>query len=300
LSPIHIALILLSSVFHAFWNVLTRTSKNSQFFSGLKGVWILAIAILSLCWFDFKFFQRDVLFWAALSGVLHGLYILCLSRAYRTTDISYVYPIARSAPVFVPVFAFLFLGERLQSSTWLAIVVIIVAIYIIHFDGHLIEGFTNLFSAIRHQDLRWAFYTLALVVAYSLVDKRGMEVFYQNFPDQSFANGIVFFFLESLVGFSLCIAYLFVAHPKQEIFSLWRLEWKLGLLAGLATLGSYGLICVVLQFEPVSAVVSLRQISVLLVVAWGCIKLREPFGRKRLLAAGLIAMGIGLIGWNGA
>ncbi len=296
MSLFNIGLILLSSFSHAFWNVLTQTSKNSRFFSGLKGLWILAMAAPAVFLLDFPWAPPELLFWAGISGVLHGVYILSLSRAYDSADISYVYPIARSAPVFVPVFAFFLLGEHLSAGAVLAIVIILLAIYILHFEGHLVRGFKNLYDAMRHQDLRWAFVTLALVVAYSLVDKRGMEVFLAHYPEQAFVNGILFFFLESLVGFSLALVYLFVKHKKEDIFSVWRGEWGRALAAGVATLGSYGLICVVLQFEAVSAVVALRQTSVLLVVYWGCFKLKEPFGNQRLLAGGLMVLGIALIG----
>ncbi|GJL78087.1 MAG: membrane protein [Nitrospinaceae bacterium] len=298
MSLVNIGLILLSSLSHALWNVLTQTSQNSRYFSGLKGLWIIAMGLISLLVFDFQWNQSDLLFWAVLSGILHGVYILCLSRAYSNQDISYVYPIARSAPAFVPFLAFYFLGEKLNAYTFLAIAVILLAIYILHFKGHLIEGFKNLWDAVLHKDLRWAFYTLALVVAYSLVDKRGMDVFFAHFPDQAFANGIIFFFLESLVGFSLYLVYLFRVESARDIFPVWQQEWKKALVAGVATLGSYGLICVVLQFEAVSAVVSLRQTSVLMVVYWGCWKLGEPFGKQRVLAAGLMVLGIGLLGWN--
>ncbi|MBT5469263.1 MAG: EamA family transporter [Nitrospina sp.] len=292
----NISLILISSILHSFWNILTQTSKNSQFFSGLKGIWIILMAIVALNWIGFSIWNRELLFWGILSGIVHGVYILCLSRAYKTQDISYVYPIARSAPVFVPVFAWLLLGEKLTPITLLAILIIISAIYILHFDGHLIKGFRNLWHAIQHNDLRWAFYTLITVVSYSLIDKRGMDIFIQQLPDQPFINGLAFFFMEATIGFILCNFYLFSNHAKDEILELWRNEWLKGLMAALATLGSYGLICVVLQFELVSAVVSLRQVSVLMVVFWGCWKLGEPFGNQRLLAGGLIIFGIFLIG----
>ncbi len=291
-------MILLSSLFHSLWNVLTQTSSNSRYFSGLKGLWIIGIGLIAFFIFDFPWDHPDLLFWAALSGILHGVYILCLSRAYSNQDISYVYPIARSAPAFVPFFAYYFLAETLSVYTFLGIAIILLAIYILHFKGHLIHGFKNLWEAVLHKDLRWAFYTLALVVAYSLVDKRGMDLFFVHSPDQAFANGLLFFFLESFVGFSLYAVYLFCMEPRRELFTVWKGEWKKALLAGVATMGSYGLICVVLQFEDVSAVVSLRQTSVLMVVYWGCWKLGESFGKQRLLAAGLIILGISLIGWG--
>ncbi len=258
----------------------------------------MLMALTAYVWFGMAPLSDEIIFWAIVSGILHGVYILCLSRAYSTADISYVYPIARSAPVFVPVFAWLFLDERLNISTFLAIAMILTAIYILHFEGHLIRGFKKLFGALHHQDLRWAFYTLALVVSYSLVDKKGMDAFLNYFPDQPFVNGVTFFFIEATLGFFLCNAYLFAKHPARDIFLAWKNEWAKALFAGIATLGSYGLICVVLQFEALSAVVSLRQVSVLMVVYWGCWKLNEPFGSQRLLAGALILMGIFLIGSN--
>ena len=292
----NISLVILSSILHSLWNILTQTSKNSQFFSGLKGVWLILMGVVALNWIGFSIWNRELLFLGVLSGVIHGVYILCLSRAYNTQDISYVYPIARSSPVFVPIFAWLLLGEKLTPQTLIAILIIISAIYILHFDGHLIRGFNNLWQAIQHNDLRWAFYTLIMVVSYSLVDKKGMDLFLFHLPNQPFQNGIAFFFMEATIGFTLCNLYLFSKHSKTEILDLWEKEWLKGLVGALATLGSYGLICVVLQFESVSAVVALRQVSVLMVVYWGCWKLREPFGRERLLAGGLIIFGVFLIG----
>ena len=123
-----------------------------------------------------------------------------------------------------------------------------------------------------------------------------MDLFLLQLPNTPFQNGIAFFFLEATIGFTICNLYLFSNHSKTEILVLWKNDWLRALVGAFATLGSYGLICVVLQFESVSAVVALRQISVLMVVYWGCWNLREPFGRERLLAGGLIIFGVLLIG----
>ena len=292
----NIALILLSSVFHSFWNILTQTSKNSQCFSALKGVWIL---VLALSYFLYNgsplYIGQELYVWALFSGILHGLYILSLSRAYSTEDISYVYPIARSAPVFVPLLAWIFLDEILNQVIYLAIGLIVTAIYILHFEGKLVQGLKRLFEALLHKNLRWAFITLSLVVSYSLVDKKAMDEFLFYFPDQPFTNGITFFFLEAVIGFTLCNIFVFKKFSRNEIFKNWSNDWLKALFAAIATFASYGLICFVLQFEKLSAVVSLRQISVLMVVYWGCWKLKEPFGKQRILAGFLIFIGIFLI-----
>jgi len=292
----NIILILLSSLFHSSWNILTQTSKNSQCFSALKGVWILILAGAYFSYNGFPFYiGQELYLWALFSGVLHGLYILSLSRAYSTEDISYVYPIARSAPAFVPLLAWIFLDEKLSQVIYLAIGLIVTAIYILHFEGKLVQGFKRLFKALLHRNLRWAFITLGLVVSYSLVDKIAMDKFLFYFPDQPFTNGMTFFFLEAAIGFTLCNIFVFNKFSRDEILKNWSDDWLKALFAGIATFISYGLICFVLQFEQLSAVVSLRQISVLMVVYWGCWKLKEPFGKQRILAGFLIFIGIVLI-----
>lgn len=290
-----IGLILLSSLFHSLWNVLTQTSQNSNLLSGLKGIWIMLVGIVFLGLTGWQGFPQGIGLWIVFSGILHGLYILSLSKAYSNQDISYVYPIARSAPVFVPFFSWIFLGERLGWISFLAIALILLAVYTLHFEGHLVRGFKKLWDAVLHKDLRWAFITLGLVVAYSLIDKQGMDLFVLHRPDDKFANGMMFFFAEAMIGFSVCNAYLFWKNPRREIIRVWREEWLRGLVAAVATVGSYGLICVVLQSEPVGQVVAVRQTSVLMVVVWGCWKLGEPFGKQRILAACLTLLGVGFM-----
>ena len=291
-----IFIILISSLFHSFWNILTQTSNNSQCFSALKGICIIFIATVYFYFNGFPLTIGNELFiWALISGILHGFYILSLSRAYSTEDISYVYPIARSAPVFVPLFAWFFLGEKITILIGLAVLIIISAIYILHFDKNIINGLKNMYRAIRHNDMRWTFLTLFLVVSYSLVDKKAMDEYMFYFPETPFTNGITFFFLEAVIGFTICNVYVFNKFSRVEIMNNWSLDWGKCFLAALATTFSYGLICVVLQFEKLSAIVSLRQISVLMVVYWGCWKLNEPFGRKRILAGLLVILGVILI-----
>lgn len=293
----NILLILVSSLFHAAWNILTQTSRNSQFLSGLKGLWIMAGGLVFVAFNGVGHLSPEMWKWIVLSGILHGVYILSLSQAYNSADISYVYPIARSAPAFVPLFAWWWLGERLSMSSFVAIFMILLAVYMLHFKGKVLEGFRNVWDAILHKDLRWAFITLGLVVAYSLVDKKGMDLLIHHFKDRSLLNGLEFFFLESFLGFTICNVWLFLKHPAREITTVWRQEKRAGFIAGLFTLGSYGLICVVLQFEAVSEVVAVRQTSVLMVALWGILKLKEPFGTQRLAAAFLIATGVAIMGW---
>ncbi len=289
---------MLSAISHSLWNILTQTSQNSRFFSGLKGVWIILLSVPFLTYYGFSKIPNLIWIFALISGAIHGIYIYCLSRAYQDSDISYVYPIARSAPVFVPVFAFVFLGEVINGFNALGVFLILISIYLLHFDGQFVQGVKNLLIAVKDKDLRWAFFTLGAVVSYSIFDKSAMSQFFRLAPETSFGNGIAFFFLEAGFCFIFYNTQLFLSYPFKEIQFVWQEEWVKGLLGAFATLGSYGLICVVLQHEQVGVVVALRQTSVLMVVGWGCFRLGESFGRERLSAALLIIIGVVCASWQ--
>ena len=52
----------------------------------------MIMALIAYLWFGMAPLNAEIMFWGILSGVLHGVYILCLSRAYSTADISMFIP----------------------------------------------------------------------------------------------------------------------------------------------------------------------------------------------------------------
>jgi len=80
---------------------------------------------------------------------------------------------------------------------------------------------------------------------------------------------------------------------KRPAFMLfWREQWKLGLAVGFCVLASYALVLWAMQLGSIAEAAALREISVILVVLFGMRYLKEPFGRPRLLACGLVLIGM--------
>src|SRR5512147_2514945 len=106
-----LALLILAAVLHASSNVLIKLSHDKLAFTW----WMLtASAIIGL---PLIFFigQAQPMGWLTVivSGLIEAIYFITLTRAYALGDLSQVYPIARgSAPLFVLLWALLFLGER--------------------------------------------------------------------------------------------------------------------------------------------------------------------------------------------
>jgi drug/metabolite transporter (DMT)-like permease len=102
--------------------------------------------------------------------------------------------------------------------------------------------------------------------------------------------------LDYLVWLTLISAWPFpllaMCNKRQAFTVFWREQWRLGLSVGLCVLCSYALVLWAMQLGSVAEAAALREISVVLVVLFGMRYLKEPFGRPRLLACGLVLLGM--------
>ena len=237
---------------------------------------------------------RSVWGYIAGSGVIHFFYWLCLSRAYMSGEISYVYPIARSAPGFIPFFAFLFLDERLSVQGLIGILLIIFSIYLLQQrEGGL--TFKGLLQYMRQPASIWAFATLGTVIAYSLIDKAGMAEFYAHSPQQHPWQPVTYFLTESVITMISYGIYILLSSSLQEVTDIGRREWKQIIATGLLSMLSYMLILYVYMTESVSYVVALRQSSVIFAVLLGGYLLKESQTKLRFAAAVVMVIGVFLI-----
>jgi uncharacterized membrane protein len=228
------------------------------------------------------------------SAFVHIVYWYSLSSAYASGDISYVYPIARSASGIVPILAFFFLGEVPSLQGVIGIVLILIAIYLLQFrDGA--SDLAGILAYLKKRDAIWAFMTLATVVGYSLVDKAGMAEFHTSSSLHRFYRPIVFYLAIaslSLMGYGVTVIIRF---SVSEIMAVRKREWKLAAFGGLMTFASYGLILYIMMTEKVGYIVSIRQTSVVFTVLLGAIFLKESYSKLRFTASVLIVLGVFLI-----
>ena len=191
-----------------------------------------------------------------------------LSSAYEVGDISYIYPIARSAPAFVPLAAFLTLGETVSLQGGFGILIVVVAIFVLQMRGRAVSDLQQLWASLTRKDCRWAFATLGTVVTYTVIDKAGMVTFSRSGAISPTLQGPLYFLLESAVCYLFFWATMLFS-PGLSLGVVWRREWSKVVEAALGTMGSYSLILYVMQSENVSYIVALRQASVFLAVLVG-------------------------------
>ena len=292
-TPLSIVFVLLSAFFHALWNYYGKASRSPQLFFFWIGIFTMGVAALAFA-LQLPIAPKSVWGYIAGSGVIHFFYWVCLSRAYMSGEISYVYPIARSAPGFIPFFAFLFLDERLSVQGLIGIFLIVFSIYLLQQRAGGLT-FKELLRYLRRPDSVWAFSTLGTVIAYSLVDKAGMAEFYAHSTQQHAWQPVTYFLTESVIAMILYGSYIMLNFPPREITDIGRREWKQIIATGVLSMLSYMLILYVYMTESVSYVVALRQSSVIFAVLLGAYLLKESQTKLRFAAAAVMVIGVLLI-----
>ena len=283
-----VGLVLVSAVMHAARNFLTKTAHDKQVF-----VWwyellgLLFFAPVFVYGFWRKSFVLDGIWpMAILSGLLHFLYWLWLSRSLDEGDLSRVYPIARSAPALVFVLAVLFMGETVSLPGALGILLAALGVYTISLNRLTLAALGQPLRNFRKDAAtRYALLTLLAVAAYSIVDKQAVTRFHP----------VAFAFIYPWFSIVLLSGYITAAKKKGALRQEWRVNRRSILVCGVLGIFGYFLILVAFSLERISYVVGLRQISIVFSVLLGVIVLKEHHGRQRMISAVMIFIGVFLI-----
>jgi drug/metabolite transporter (DMT)-like permease len=273
MSPTVVAVVLCGALLHAVWNALVKGGRDPFFGSVLVAS---GAALLSLPLLPFLT-QPAAASWpyAAASTVIHYAYYGLLAAAYRHGDMSHAYPLMRgSAPLLVALSSVPLLGEHLSPGQYVAVACI---------SG----GIFGLWFATRSagsQDRRSTVYALAnalVIAAYTLLDGMGARA--SGAP----AAYVMWLHVMSAAGL---LAWCALRCPRQLRDYAWQ-YWRVALLGGAGTLGSYGLALWAMTVAPLAAVAALRETSILFAALIARFFLAERIGRKRAMAIAAIAAG---------
>ena len=109
------------------------------------------------------------------SGFIQTIYFICLIKAYRMADLSLVYPISRSAPLFTQIWAFLLIGEIVSFQGIVGISLVILGIFV----TSIREFHSRRVIPSFHASRRPYFLALAAALAgsvYVVFDKAGVQI----------------------------------------------------------------------------------------------------------------------------
>lgn len=275
-----IGLVLFSAVLHATWNLLAKRAQGDASFTWLYDV--LALVIFAPVVFVFILLSHTSFsVWTAgfiiVSGLLELAYFLLLQRGYRVGDLSLVYPLARgTGPLLATAVAILVLQEHPTPLALLGTGCVIGGVMLIAWGPQRLSEKRSRLAVL------YGILTGCCIAGYTLWDKEALSV--GHLAPLVLYYGTV----------CLCVPVLtpFALHHWQDV----RFHWRVHRLEafGIAVLGtiSYVLVLTALVFTPVSYIAPSREISVLFGALLGTRLLAEGETKRRLLAAGIIVVGI--------
>jgi drug/metabolite transporter (DMT)-like permease len=298
MTPFILSIVLLSALIHAVWSVFIKGSRSPLAFNLMQTLWLLVCSVPVFALADLAVISER--FWSllAVTAVFHGLYMYWLSRAYELADLSLVYPIARSTPAFLPVFAIPLLGERISWLGAAGIATVMAGMWAVQIGdamgrgraagGPWWKGFTE-----RH--MAYAYLALAATIGYTLVDKLIMVELAAADWQSPVPIAIFCFFA---MWFSCAFIYVPLALRRVDSSLLRAVvsgEWRQAGIAALISVIGYSLILRALQTDATSYVVTVRQSSVLFVLLFSFTFLGERPGRIRVLGAVATVVGVAMI-----
>jgi len=284
-----LGLVLASAFIHVLWNTLMKSSQDKLVFMW----WVFLFSALfyfPLFLMNLDKFPIPLMGWALIwiSGFIHVVYIIILGNAYEEGDLSLVYPLARSAPLFVTLWAFLFLKERLTLGGVMGILLVVGGAYIIGFRTLAWKECMRPLFSLKDKPYQLALLTAFIVSLYSIADKIGVQ----------YVHPFIFLYLMLLPRVVFYIPYV-IKTRYTSIVPEWRRNKRNILLMGLLQFLTSLLILYAMTLTKVSYIVAIRQISVVFAVLMGTAVLKEKYAFVRLVASAFIFLGVFLIGVKG-
>ncbi len=275
--PLAVALaVLASAVLHASWNALAKSVPDQL--AGFVGIGLGSSALAILVALVAPAPARTAWPYLGASLMVHVGYQAMLLNSYRTGDLVQAYPVARgTAPVLVAVLALPAVGEGLNGPQIVGVVAV---------AGGLV-GLADLrrLRESRSPALAFAFATALCIATYSILD--GVGVRHSGTP--------VGYVSWLMAAEGLPIPLYAAAFHRGRLATTPPAIWARTALGGVMSLVAYGVVVWAQDRAPLAAVSALRETGVLVAVVIGAVALKEPLGRRRLLAAALVATGAALV-----
>ncbi|MFD8336929.1 EamA family transporter [Streptomyces solisilvae] len=306
MTPLVAAAVLIAAVTHASWNAIAHGIRDQLIAFTLVGG---GGALCGLALLPFASLPAAGA-WPYLlaSAAIHVVYQLLLMRSFHLGDFGQMYPIARgTAPLVVTVAAAVFVGER--PDHWQAAGVALASAGLV---GVALWGIRGSRHAERENDdgnendesnenggasgasgggaPQWLALTAAIatglsIAAYTVVDGLGVRA--SGSPPGYIA------WLMILEGFAIpCCA---LAIRRGALLGQLRPVAARGLLGGLLSVCAYGLVLWAQTQAELAPIAALRESSIIVGAAIGALFFKERFGGPRIVAAGLMVAGIGLM-----
>jgi len=274
--PLVILAVLAAMILHAGWNACAKVIQDqvAAFFDIgvaciLAGIVFVLVSPLP---------ASAALPYLAASSAIHLVYNTALLNSYRFGDLGQTYPIARGvAPLLVTLGAFLATGEAPTTQQLVGLAVV--------FGGLASLATVHGFKVGDRRAVLLALVTGVAIASYTVSDGLGVR------KSGSVLGYAGFLFIAQevplLAGFALVRGRSIVADARRV--------WRLGILAGFASVTAYALVLWAQTRTALATISALRETSVVAGAILGTVLLHEGHARRRIGAAVVVALGVVLL-----
>jgi drug/metabolite transporter (DMT)-like permease len=277
-------LILGSACLHVVVHVALKKARDRAAFVWWTLLWasVLYVPILVFFW---QPIPPLGLLLIGISSLFEASYFISIAKAYRGSDLSIVYPLARgTAPALLLIWSAAILREPLRPGGAAGIILIAAGLYLVNLPR--LGAWGEPLRALSRPGPRWALLAGLSTSIYTAIDKVGI----------GYVPPLLYTYI------AVCITTLWVTPVTlrevgwsgigQELRSS-----RLGtVLAGFFTLAAYAIILITMQLgTPASYAGAVREVSVVLGAAYGVLVLKEGGLRMRIVGAMLVAGGVAMV-----
>jgi drug/metabolite transporter (DMT)-like permease len=275
--------VLLAALLHASWNAMIKGGNDVL----LDTATIVAGAGLVALPFLFVVPVPEQASWPYIFGsvVVHLAYYFLMVNAYRTGELSLVYPLMRGvAPLITALLGIAWLREFPGPISWLGMLMISIGVIAL-----ALRPTGNAPVLIGHgRAVSFALGNAAVIAVYTIIDGTGARL-----AGDAWAY-IVWLFVLDAIPFSI---YMLVTRKREFAAALIERRWH-GLIGGALSAGAYAISVWAMTKAPVALVASLRETSVLFATLIGARLLKERLTLRRW--AGVVAVVIGVVALKAA
>ena len=219
--------------------------------------------------------------WPYIFGsiVTHLAYYFLMVNAYRTGDLSLVYPLMRGvAPLITAVLGILWLRELPAPISWLGMLMISIGVIALALRP---VGNTPVLAG-HGRAVGFALANAAVIAVYTIIDGTGARLAGNPW------SYIVWLFVLDAIPFSI---YMLATRRRTFFTALAERRWH-GLIGGGLSAAAYAISVWAMTKAPVALVASLRETSVLFATLIGARLLKERLTARRWAGVGAVVIGV--------
>jgi uncharacterized membrane protein len=246
-------------------------------------------------WVVILFFPVVILNWQSIpaivwvimiaSAIFDSLYYGSIARAYKSGDLSIVYPLSRgTAPVFILLWSTLLLKERPSVGGIMGIALIVAGLYFLNLPR--LGAWRDSLRAFDSSAPRWALAAGLCVSLYTTTDRVGV----------GYVSPLLYTYLTMTLMVACMTPGTLRVAGWSGLINEWRSSKFTSMIAGIISMTAYSIVLYAMKTGlPASYAGATREISVIFGTVVGIVLLKEQGTFMRVLGSILVAVGAGTI-----